>query len=873
MRLVPRISLAAALLLVGALPGWAAPAAAVPSQQAFVELAGCVASGRPLYTKFVVDESRSLEQTDPGAARRVALRGAIDLLADLARQSGTTVRASLSTFADAYTTRIPWAELSGAHLLRLRHFADHEVAQLRGGTATNYRTALSAASADLASAAGARPACQAVLWFTDGGLDVDRGEAANRAAYDDICQRNGIADSLRRHGVHLLAFGLLARQGAGSVTAADRDRLRAIAEGTGGAARCGTHPLAPTSAAGAYLPADQADRLRGLFESATARIGGYTPDAAVACPGEQCAGGLLRIPVDPGIRYARLVVVPEGAVTLALTGPHRSILSLPTAGQRAGRVDGADVTARASVGVTRADLDLRVPSAHGEWSLAVRGKAGQGRATVEVYRSSGLQIRLVPAALTATAGQPLRYTAQVVDRQGTPADPRSWRRFDLRAKVGTQAAVPLIRSSEGWTGTVEVARSGFPLSLPLNLTLDLVTKGNALALTPVALNTTVRIRPPASVPSVTPQELILPAVVGDGATRGVLTLTGSDQGSTQVCFGTPAFRAPAAVRQVDATPPLPCVRLAPNERKTIAMSIDPQGSADGLVEGVIPVTLRGAHAGDQSTVEIPVRFGMHRVVDQGVRWSVAALLMCGAMLLPLVVLWLVGRRVARFRYEVMKTASIGVLLTPDGPTRRIGRGAPVELAPQDFRYRPPPTGETRYHLDDTVVLRARARARTLFRPEAVAEPLDRTAGVAGAHDEAPIRLGQCAVELGASSLWLVVVEDTGALATADLHADDWSVPARLVVMRTTDGPESLADVNRSLAGFSRWSPLVDHLSRLAAAQQPVSQRSSPVDPQAGRLPDTPTFIDGGAPASRADTPSRGEGNPGAYSDSSPPDFL
>ncbi|HLZ38407.1 MAG TPA: vWA domain-containing protein [Mycobacteriales bacterium] len=624
------VTVALALLAV-ALPAAGTPFARAAAadltptgQRAFSELAGCVAAGRPLFAQFVVDESQSLETTDPGAARRVALLTAIDALADLDRQHAGTVHASLATFAKGYVPRVGWGRLDERHLNALRSLADQEIPRLHRGVATDYTEALTQAAASLRQAVRTSDACQAVVFFTDGGLDVGHGTTANKDALTRLCQPNGIADALRRQGVHLLAFGLLPKDGSGADTSKrDRERLQAMAEGRGGAFSCGTLPVGPSRAGGAYLPAERADRLRALFESAVARISGFTPDVDVVCPVGTCRGGRLRIPVDPGIAVVRLVVVPENRVDLSLIAPSGHSLGLPESEGIRRVLDGAGVTSRSTSSIVRVDLDLPAEAPRGDWTLAVRNGAEPGRAPVQVYRGSGLTLRLTPAALTATAGATTRYSVSVVDRTGAVADPARWQTFALTARAGAGSRQALTRSGDAWSGTLDVPRTGFPLSLPLTLTLDLVTKPNLLRLAPVTVQTTVMVEPPASLPSVGPARLVLPDVVGAGDTRGTLQVRGSDQGPTEVCVGQPPLHGPPQAGEFAVSTGRRCVALARDERTSVTLTVDPSGKADGLVEGTLPVALRGSRAGERAHLDVPVQFGMRRPVDEATRWELS----------------------------------------------------------------------------------------------------------------------------------------------------------------------------------------------------------------------------------------------------------
>ncbi|HLZ36342.1 MAG TPA: hypothetical protein VKP64_00980, partial [Mycobacteriales bacterium] len=366
----------------------------------------------------------------------------------------------------------------------------------------------------------------------------------------------------------------------------------------------------------------------------------------------------------------------------------------------------------------------------------------------------------------------------------------------------------LTRSGDAWSGTLDVPRTGFPLLLPLTLTLDLVTKPNLLRLAPVAVQTTVMVEPPASLPSVGPARLVLPDVVGAGDTRGTLQVRGSDQGPTEVCLGQPRLHGPPQGGEFAVSTGRRCVALARDERTSVTLTVDPSGKADGLVEGTLPVALRGSRPNERARLDVPVQFGMRRPVDEATRWELVALLVVVGMVVPLLVLWAAGRQAARLRFDVFTVADIPVVVTENG-LRRAGEDTPLRLDPEDFVHQPPPD-ELRCPLTTEVELRARTPARSFFAPETVVEATDGQL-VAGQHDERPVHRRRMRIPLGQPAAWLLVCDDPPPRPSGA----DGQLPARLVAYRTQDGPESLSLLQQSLDGFGRWDRVLGGLRRQA----------------------------------------------------------
>src|SRR4029079_18580810 len=102
---------------------------------------------------------------------------------------------------------------------------------------------------------------------------------------------------------------------------AQRDQLKAVAEGRGGSSTCGTVPIPADSASGVYLPADDPAALQRLFAGAGARVSGGTEVDTVTCPGPSCPGGRYQLSVDPGVAGARVLIQSAVKPQVEITAP------------------------------------------------------------------------------------------------------------------------------------------------------------------------------------------------------------------------------------------------------------------------------------------------------------------------------------------------------------------------------------------------------------------------------------------------------------------------------------------------------------------------------------------------------------------------
>src|SRR5262249_38503086 len=130
----------------------------------------------------------------------------------------------------------------------------------------------------------------------------------------------------------------------GGVSSSQRDLLKAVAEGRGDQAACGTTPIATDDAQGVYLPASDPAALQFLFAQAGALVAGGSPDAQVECPSSACPRGVYQLAVDPGVAGVRVVIRSSGLVALQSPG-----------GQTVQMTGGSSTVGNATVNVLRRD--------------------------------------------------------------------------------------------------------------------------------------------------------------------------------------------------------------------------------------------------------------------------------------------------------------------------------------------------------------------------------------------------------------------------------------------------------------------------------------------------------------------------------------
>ena len=235
----------AAMALVGGLP---TAQALTSTSKGASRFGACVAAQKSGDLLLLIDESGSLAQTDPDAARVQASRYLLQTLGKFADRVGADLDAAVAGIVDDYVLEQDWTRLTEGSAGGI---ADRMTAMASKNTGidTDYWLGLDGARQALAARGagvdgGQR--CQAIAWFSDGkidytprplvkpyadpiSLDAPNGvpDTIGRAV-ESICRPGGLADQIRSSGIITLGIGLGADK-----TPADFDVMSAISTGVG----------------------------------------------------------------------------------------------------------------------------------------------------------------------------------------------------------------------------------------------------------------------------------------------------------------------------------------------------------------------------------------------------------------------------------------------------------------------------------------------------------------------------------------------------------------------------------------------------------------------------------------------------------------
>jgi len=184
MNRIARISVLAGLLL-SVLPVLAGPLDAQSSPEA----QGC----RTTNVLLLIDQSQSLQDTDPSNLRVTGAEELIRSLANSAEASGEIVNLAIAGFGEgaAVETQVTLPEQRDLAKASVDQFAARNTDQN-----TDYVLALRLALDHFSTMPGVLPACSKVVWFTDGAYSIDQLDAPDLAKYTSSRNKGTIQSQL-----------------------------------------------------------------------------------------------------------------------------------------------------------------------------------------------------------------------------------------------------------------------------------------------------------------------------------------------------------------------------------------------------------------------------------------------------------------------------------------------------------------------------------------------------------------------------------------------------------------------------------------------------------------------------------------------------
>lgn len=745
---------------------------------AISDLVGCVQGSKRLIAVFLIDESQSLQVTDPDDQRVEAAQAALDGLRSLTEGTGeqqAAVDVRFAAFANTFRPVGEWTPLTPDNTAILDRTIDSFTSRNQG-IDTDFLNALAGARSALADQSalitedGSPAPCKAVFFFTDGEYDVavrtpataerlgrtktyapgvalDSEEGvteAEAAGREELCREGGLADGIRNDDITILSVALAADENAES-----QQFLAAVTEGEADGLTCGS-PVG--TAAGAYVAAGDVDSLVARFDEVAARVAGATPvpgpTAVTVCAGDPCAEGARQVQFDRSVRQARLLALgAEPGLEVQIDGPGGSARIGEPGTSEIGPIEvvATDVAGRGlSIELARPDDDDGAWS--GAWTFTIVDPDGaqDGQpATLQIYLFSDVSVALGADAelvrgeageLTATIGGPegsdvadLIASASATVRLDDPIGQASER-------------VQLTGPPEGpFTGTFTPPADYTSSSYMVTVELEATTEDGGTIAARSAPTAVIVQRPGGSI-QMSPPELQMDTLTGEGSTQANLVLVG---GAAAGCiwFGDGTIAAPPDAAPLNvtvdgraSTTEEDCIPIASEQTLALTVEVTPAARATGAVRGVLEVNTK-VEGSEANLTQVPYRFDLSAGIDQVRRLAFAVLLLAVGLAVPLLLLVLINALSARFQVlDAVRGAVIPVRVSGTDLFRTDGeRRARLALRPRDFTSLSG-TGEKRRFAFGGVEFRARASRNpfgstaALAAPEGGAEKLKGNAG-------------------------------------------------------------------------------------------------------------------------------------------------
>ncbi|MEO3939264.1 VWA domain-containing protein [Dermatophilaceae bacterium Soc4.6] len=869
-----------AAVLPAPLAAGAAPAKTSTATSPTPDLTACVASKKAVSVVFVVDESRSLKQTDPSAARVTAATYLVNQWAQGVATRGVTVSLAVTGFGQSPDPVLGWTTVTAGALPTLQP-ALESFKNRNTGTGTDYWLALDDARRSLASRPGRQPGdCQAIVWFSDGKLDtaatyasssgrtvrkpyvgpsVSSDKDATTAAATDLCRDGGLADQVRSSQITTFGIGL---QVGGQ--AADFDLMKGVSTGAVVAgAPCGRiHSPVP----GVFHLASDVDGLLALFNDII--IGPPTVDL---CPASPCAGERQFV-LDASINSVHLFggTLVEGA-GLRLRAPDGKSVDLPRG--VAGTTPVTVGTARGTVewlGPKTVSVDL-VPTStartggwSGQWGLQYLRDAKPVEARLTTLQISsdisprwdqkstfspragqksspvtfGLTTPKSPIKATDLLGS-VRFNASVIDSAGTS--------IPVVSGVGKDG-VDVRRTLDLTTAKQGAAKVRVTLELTTGATTVSGKRIAGTALAPQSIDLPFTIRPPVGSATLVTDRLDF----GEIQTAADVTRTIAFEGPGCVWLpadATTVAAAPKAAGAVavssTANTPASCLRLAEGQRAQLPITLTSESAANGAITGTVELaTAPVDELGRVQTVTLPFQASLAKPVDVITRtWAFIVCLLVG-ILLPLLFLYLVKWRSARIPPLTLQAEAFPVTRRGDQVLRN---GLPFDLGPRDLRRVVQRDAGARRLEVEGVQLRT-STGWSPFGPGSVTASREAALMASSSHGAGAAR-GSATLPLAVHQCWLLVLPNGSGDA------------AQIVVFV---GPDPAGDVRQRVAQDIRerapqqWQALVtedatDDWTGTGpggpgdAGDHPWADSDHPT-------PTLPTVVGSGAPTGTADQP-------------------
>lgn len=702
----------AAVALLGA-PIAVAPAYAAASNGAILSATGqrgvddlraCLSqTGASLDVFYLVDSSGSLSETDRGKVRA-------DLLASSLRQLGSlpdvNVSYAVGFFADRYAEGQRWQQVDPTRIDEHVAAIDLLIRTKRTDGATDWLRGLQAAQQSLAAQRqGGTGQCQALIWFTDGGLNVSYSDVASGDAFGQLCGvagSDGLLAELRRTDVSV--FGVrYADPEYEDKWGAYAPQMKPLVEGqAGGASECGGAEHEGESR-GIYLEATSVDSLATVFMSLGEAVTGgrqsdFAPDGSFH--------------VVPGIASFSIITT-EANWTVA--SPSGRAITPQSPG---------DFTVE-SVGAAHRITSPPIDSAqHGVW------RWGGSIADADLFYRSALAIDFPQPSNPLVAGgdEPAELTMRVTWTGAGDAtlDDFTYDSLTVSARLPSRVLTldaQRVHDTDEYVVVYDVTEATDLIEFTATLA-GLATAERGIELADVSARMTAPVAARDEMPSATIRNPSVPLSGSDDELSAQIVVTAPADGVTtgDVCFpvadrgeqhadGTWAWKWDFADHDGS------CVIVGPNESRTLEIVMTTDAPANREVRTHIPVTYSGA--ANTLDGELDLTFQIEKPANVGVFLLTLIGLLVAGLLLPLQLLWLFNWLFTKVNVgKQLLRATVPIRISADGSITD-AEGAPLTSRSwglTDFLFQQGGADARRVDVDGLGVLSARVPVQPFANP-------------------------------------------------------------------------------------------------------------------------------------------------------------
>lgn len=714
-----------AALFVAFQVGYAASSNALTGSSAVERFGACLAAQKSGAILLLIDESGSLQQSDPDANRVTAAKYLAQRLVDFSTDANVEIDVAVAGFSDDYHPYLDWTTTDAANLPEIEGAID-AFRDRNDGVDTDYWLALNGARATLTNApkpAAGRP-CRALAWFSDGMLDFEPRDAekpfapdvnlgsaegvaaAIEAAQESICRDRGLADQLRSSDVVTFGIGLAPNP----EHSADFDLMKAIVTGepAGAVTSCGavTKPVP-----GAFYLAQDISDLLFAFDAFSSPGQAPIETSAGSCAEVICEEAKHRFVLDRSVRSVSVLAAADrpGLVPYLIAPDGASMrLDSPAAVDDFGGVE-VNHRPQGDRSVSFKMSGSQAPQWQGEWALVFVDPTGE--ATAQTRSSIHIAGDLYPAWLKS-ADTPLRSGERdiqlnfaVVDGQNQPVDPSALLGQATLSAVlidvaGDEHPVALALPKEQIATPQALDLAGVPPGpATLHLSLDVTTaetlgvNGDPIPgtkLAPQSVDLPVTVLPPVGYPTVA-DSVDFGELEGSGTIAADLQITGPGCAWLPENGGVAVNGLPDGVGHVTLSSTSNsienCVKPADGQQQPLPIELTVPEAGNGAVTGTITVMVSPAdQTAEPVAVEVPFAASLIKPLDQ---WSFLWALVAGLVLgpgIPLLLFYGSKWWVSKIPARGLKLQEIPVRVTADAVSRDGGplvvrRGELVDLVP------------------------------------------------------------------------------------------------------------------------------------------------------------------------------------------------